>query len=450
MFDSAKFISAVEGHREKMMNALDYLWKNPETGYKEWKSHKYLADAYEALGYELTLAGDIPGFVTDIDTGRPGPKILVLSELDSIICPEHPNADPETGAVHSCGHCAQGAALLGVAAALKEPGMLDGLTGSIRLAVVPAEELLEIEYREGLRQKGIIRYFGGKPEFLHRGLFDGCDMAFMIHSGGGSHKFFVDLGANGCVAKTVSYLGRASHAGGAPHAGINALYAANLGMNAINALRETFVDNDHIRVHPIITKGGVMVNAIPGVVNMESYVRGASYDAIVEANVRVNRALTGAAVSMGANVQLCDRPGYMPVTNDPTLSKYFGEAAKCVVPEENVSVGVGWSYGSTDMGDLSVVMPAIHPHGSGAEGIGHGADYCIADPESAVVESAKVQLILLGMLMSGDAAKAKEVLQNAKPRFATREEYFAAQDALILDCKAVTYGEEGKAELNWK
>jgi len=450
MCDTKRLTQAVENHREKMMAALDYLWKNPETGYKEWKSHRYLADAYEALGYELKPAGDIPGFITDIDTGRPGPKILVLSELDSIICPEHPEADPETGAVHSCGHCAQGAALLGVAAALKEPGILDGLCGSIRLAVVPAEELLEIEYREGLRQKGIIRYFGGKPEFLHRGYFDGCDMAFMIHSGGGSHKFFVDLGANGCVAKTVSYLGRASHAGGAPHDGINALYAANLGMSAINALRETFIDNDHIRVHPIITKGGVMVNAIPGVVNMESYVRGASYDAIVAANTRVNRALAGAALSMGANVQLCDRPGYMPVANDPTLSKFFGEAAKCVVPEENVTVGEGWSYGSTDMGDLSVVMPAIHPHGSGTSGIGHGADYCIAEPECAVMESAKVQLILLGMLLSDDAAKAREVLANAKPRFATREEYFAAQDALILDSKAVTYGEEGKAELNWK
>ena len=78
------------------------------------------------------------------------------------------------------------------------------------------------------------------------------------------------------------------------------------------------------------------------------------------------------------------------------------------------------------------------------------ADYRIADPESAVVESAKVQLILLGMLMSDDAAKAKEVLQNAKPRFATREEYCAAQDALILDSRAVTYGEEGTATLEWK
>ena len=106
-----------------------YIWKNPETGYKEYKTSKYMAEVFTNLGYELVMADGITGFYTVLDTGKPGPELLILGELDSIICPDHPESDKETGAVHSCGHNAQCAALVGIAAALKEPGALDGLCG---------------------------------------------------------------------------------------------------------------------------------------------------------------------------------------------------------------------------------------------------------------------------------------------------------------------------------
>ncbi len=155
-----KLVAAVDKHRDLILKAQDYIWKNPETGYREVKTSAYLEKAYEALGYELIKAGDIPGFYCIVDTGRPGPEILVLGELDSLLCPTHPEADPETGAAHVCGHSAQSAALLGIAAALKEEGALDGLCGRIRLCAVPAEELIEIEYRSELMRQGKIRYFG--------------------------------------------------------------------------------------------------------------------------------------------------------------------------------------------------------------------------------------------------------------------------------------------------
>ena len=110
----------VEKHRDLILNSLDYIWKNPETGYKEWKTHKYMKDAFERLGYKLTEAGNIPGFVAEIDTGKEGPTDAVFGEMDALICGTHPEADDQTGAVHSCGHCAQTAALIGLAAALKE------------------------------------------------------------------------------------------------------------------------------------------------------------------------------------------------------------------------------------------------------------------------------------------------------------------------------------------
>jgi len=212
--------NAVQKHRDLILGAERYIWQNPETGYRETKTNAYLAKEFERLGYTLTYADGITGFYTVIDTGREGPEVLVLGELDSVICPTHPEADAETGAVHSCGHHAQCAALLGLAAALKEPHVLDGLSGRIRLCAVPAEELLEIEYRKELRAKGKIKYFGGKPEFLHRGYFDGVDMAFMIHT---AQDFQVTDGSIGCIAKNIIYRGKSAHAGGAPWQGVNAL-----------------------------------------------------------------------------------------------------------------------------------------------------------------------------------------------------------------------------------
>ena len=119
--------AAVEKYRDLILSAERYIWKNPETGYKEYKTSAYMARQFRALGYDLTMADGITGFYTVVDTGREGPEVLVLGELDSIICPAHPESDPETGAVHSCGHNAQCAALLGVAAALKEKEVLEGL-----------------------------------------------------------------------------------------------------------------------------------------------------------------------------------------------------------------------------------------------------------------------------------------------------------------------------------
>ncbi len=137
-----EFIAAAEKHTQLMLNTERYIWQNPETGYKEVKTSAYMAQIFRDLGYELTMAEGITGFYTTLDTGRPGPCVLIMAELDSVICPAHPEADPETGAVHSCGHNAQCAALAGIAAALKEPGILDRLCGKIKLCAVPAEELL--------------------------------------------------------------------------------------------------------------------------------------------------------------------------------------------------------------------------------------------------------------------------------------------------------------------
>lgn len=433
---------AVERYRELILAAERYIWQNPETGYKEHKTSAYMAEQFEKLGYRLTMADGITGFYTDLDTGRAGPTILVLGELDSVICPSHPEADPVTGAVHSCGHNAQCATLLGIAAALTDSDVQKGLCGKVRLCAVPAEELLEIEYRTQLKREGKIRYFGGKSEFLSRGYFDGVDIAFMVHT---SSSFSAIHGSVGCLAKSVTFKGKAAHAGGSPQNGCNALYAASCGLNAINAIRETFTEKEMIRVHPIVTHGGDMVNAIPATVTLESYVRGATFEAIVKNNKKVNRALCGAALSLGANIDITDTPGYAPLYNDPAMIELCAEAAKLAIPDEPFSVSDRFSTGSTDMGDLSCVMPVVHPYAGGACGTSHGSDYQIADPERACVKNAMWQLAMLSLLLRKGGKRAYEIKAQFKPSFASFAEFLAFQDSLYDTGDRITYNEDGTA-----
>ncbi len=437
-----RFVHAVEAHRALILEAERYIWNNPETGYKEFKTSAYMEEKFTELGYELIKPDGITGFCTVLDTGRPGPELLILGELDSVICPTHPEADPVTGAVHACGHNAQCAALLGIAAALKDPDVLSMFSGRIRLCAVPAEELLEIEYRKQLRADGKIRYFGGKTEFLARGMFDGVDLAFMVHT---EHNFSVLAGSVGCLAKEIVYKGKASHAGAAPWDGNNALYAATCGLNAVNAIRETFKERDIIRVHPIVTHGGDMVNAIPGTVSLESYVRGSTFEGIADANKKVNRALTGAALSLGTNIEIVDIPGYAPLINDASMAETAKEAFEALFPEEDFRIHDTPSTGSTDMGDLSCVIPVFHPFGAGSSGVLHGSDFYISDPEVACVKCAAFQLAFAYLLLKDGGARAKEIVAAYKPRFADKEAYLAYMDSLNASGDRITYGEDGTA-----
>ena len=135
----SNILKNVDKHRELIAEAERYIWAHPETGFKEFETTEYLRKTFESLGYKVTLGEDITGFYTVVDTGREGPEVLMLAELDSVVCHAHKDSNKETGAVHACGHHAQCAALVGIAAALKEEGALDSLCGRIRLCAVPAE-----------------------------------------------------------------------------------------------------------------------------------------------------------------------------------------------------------------------------------------------------------------------------------------------------------------------
>ena len=449
----------VDKHREEILAAEDYIWRHPETGFREWKTTAYMQDVFEKAGYTLVKAGDIPGFYTDIETGRPGPKLLIMAELDALSAPNHVQA--VDGCAHACGHHAQCAAMAGIALALKEPGALDGLSGSVRLMCVPAEELIELDFRDGLRRAGVIHYLGGKTEFMYRGLLDGVDMAMMVHGmtkgtgvnedGDSDLDFHAQLGMNGCMAKNIRYKGKSAHAGGAPHMGVNAEYAAMLGLQACNDLRETFQEKDTIRFHPILMGANCAVNIIPDEMKIESYVRGKSLEAIKRENIKMNRALTGAALAMGAGVELSDRPGYAPEYHDPAFMKLAEDCCVALCGRKKVVFDYdGWSTGSSDFGDITCVMPGVQISAGGGTGTLHGIDFQIADPNRMCVNAAKVELFLADALLSDDAKAAKEIIANYKPQYPSIKAYLDAIDALTLDKDAVKYDEKGNVTIDFQ
>lgn len=441
------FAEAVERQRKLMNSAMDFIWANPEVGYKEWKTSGWLEKRFEELGYQVKRAGDIPGFTAEFDTGRPGPVAAVMGELDALMCATHPAADPETKAVHACGHLIQTSVMLGIAAALKEPGLADGMCGKIRFIAVPAEETIDLAFRESLVKKGVIRYMAGKIEFLRRGFFDGVDMAMMFHVTTAEGPLFALIdGCDGCITKHFEYRGVAAHAGGAPHKGVNALYAASLGLQACNSLRETFQEKDYVRYHPIINQAGVAANAIPDVASLDTYVRAATLEAMVSTNRRINRAIGASAAALGAHVKIVDRPGNLPYRSDKNLTRQLHFLITDLFGEGQFAE-TGWDTQSTDVGDISSLMPVVQHLCAGAVGAQHGEDFYIADRQKAVMNPALALLCLLYDLLKEEAALARKVIEEYEPVFSDKEEYFAAVDRIGQEKELVRYVGNDCAEI---
>lgn len=440
-----EYKSIIDSIRDDIIEWEAFTAGHPETGFKEWTNHAYIFKKLQEWGYDAVEADGIPGLYADIDTRKAGASVLVLAELDAITCFGHPLADKITGAAHACGHNVQCAALLAVAYALKQKGALDGLSGRIRFCFVPAEELIETDFRRELIEKGVIHYMGGKVEMLYRGWFDGFDVAFMVHvAEGPSGMFYVDRGSNGNIMKNVLFIGKAAHAGACPWEGINALNAAVNGLNIVNSLRETFRDEDRVRVHGIITNGGSAPNTVPDSVRLEYKVRAASLKGMTDANRKVNRALSAAAAAVGARVRISDRLGYMPLRNDRNLTLLAIKAMKEVVDESGIRDNYdNISGGCTDMGDLSAIIPCVHLYASGASGHGHGSDYEVSDIDSACLNPAKLQLALLKLLLEDGGREAKRISKDFKPVFKDKSEYFDALAKLQFDGETVEYLDDG-------
>ena len=411
----ARVCAAIEARRETLFRFAEAVAERPELGFFEVETAQRFSAALDDLGLAHETGLALTGVRAVLEGGTPGPTVAVLGELDALPVPGHPRANAD-GVAHACGHNAQLAMVLGVAHGLIESDALAHLAGRVVLMAVPAEEYVQLARRLELRRGGRLEFLSGKAELFRLGAFDDVDMAMMVHTISGPQYGAFAFGSsnNGVAAKLVRFVGCASHAGSSPDQGINALNAAHVALAAMHAQRETYRDADHVRVHPIITHGGDVVNAVPADVRMEMFVRGASLEAIADASTKVDRALRAGALAIGARVEVTTLPGYLPMRNDLTLVDLFKANAERLVGTDQVT-DAGHRGGSTDMGDLSQVMPTVHPYAGGVVGQGHGADYEIVDPERAIANPARALAMTVVDLLGNDATNARQVLATARP-----------------------------------
>ncbi|MCZ6635673.1 MAG: amidohydrolase [bacterium] len=422
---------AIDRRQGQIERIGDHIMVNPELGFKEFETAKLVAGTMEEFGISHETGLGITGVKGVLRGKKPGPTVALIGELDSLLVSDHPDADAATGAAHACGHNAQIAGLMGAMMGIVDSRAAEDLAGTVIFFAVPAEEYVEVEYRLGLVREGKLSFLGGKPELIQLGHFDDVDMAVMIHthSDESLKKAGVSASSNGFVSKMIRFLGRAAHAGGAPHKGVNALNAAQIALSAIHAQRETFQDQDAIRVHPVITKGGDLVNVIPAEVKMETYVRGRTSEAILDANAKVDRALRAGAMAVGAKVEIETLPGYMPLKNDPDLKDLFQTNSESLFGADEFSE-VGHRTGSTDMGDVSHIMPALHPYMAGASGPGHSVEWHISDKEMGYVAPAKSLAMLAVDLLYGEADQAKGILKDYRPEM-SKQAYLEFQSQMF-------------------
>lgn len=419
-----KVIQEIEKNKEHIKNIGRNIYNHPELGYKEYRTTEIISNELDALGLKVDRNIAITGCRGCSNIEKEGPKIAVLGELDSVICFDHPDADKVTGAIHACGHNIQVSVMVAVAIGLIKSGVIKELDGKVDFMAVPSEEYIEMEFRNKLKKEGKLKYFGGKQELIYKGAFDDVDMSMMIHSLAldlEDKYMIVNPTGNGFIGKNIDFIGKEAHAGGEPENGINALNMAMLAINSMHVQRETFRDEDKVRVHQIITKGGDIVNVVPADVKMETCVRAKTIEAMLDANEKIDKSAIGAANILGGKVKISDMPGYLPLYTDKNLNYLFKENALMLV-DGNKILDKQEFTGSFDFGDISHIMPVLHPFIGGVQGGLHSRDYKIIDEDIAYILPAKSLALTIIDILYDKAKVGKKILKEFVPKM-KKEEY---------------------------
>ncbi len=377
------------------------LWAHPEVGYHETYTSARIRDflGLHVPGVEIT---------TFARTGlrlRLGPghdrAVALVAELDALIVPAHPAADPVTGAVHACGHHTQVGITCAVVAELASKPW--DLPYDLVVVFVPAEEYIDLETRRALRDAGEIAWFGGKPEAMRLGVFDDVDAAVLTHTMGGGYDtptVELDCDLAGFAYKHVTFHGRAAHAGFVPFAGVNAASMAVLYQTAIGLGRQQLREDVLARLNPVVSSAPMATNVIPDTARVSTDVRTIDLAYMSELSARLDAMARGAALALGGVAEIDTEVGYLPFRQHRRLSEPFREAFRAgVAGLEALLDDRGGSAAAGDVGDLSVMLPCIQIGYSGLEGTVHGADLHLDDP--VTVLDAVPRFILEGLRRLG-------------------------------------------------
>lgn len=426
----ARARAAIERRSDEIVALAEELWRYPEIGFQEVRTSEIVRRELARLGIAYRAGLAITGIKAHVSGGAPGPTVAVLGEMDALVLPRHPAADPVTGQVHACGHHLQLTIMLAVGMALVQTGIMDRLSGQLVLFAVPAEEYSQLAYPIQLRREGRLGCLVGKAELMRLGALDDVDIAIQtkISTHPTDRKLNTYRSSNACLAKWLRVVGQAARADHVPHQGVNARNAATLALAAINAQRETFQDAENVRVHPILRRGGDDVSVVPGEATVETFVRARTIEGLEDASHKVDRSARAGAVAVGAKLEVQTALLALPLRNDPALVELFSANAAALVGADQVWQGDNLP-GSTDLGDLSQVMPCLHSSAGGVSGTLHGADFRVVDYALATLVPAQVLAMTVIDLLADDASEARRVLAARRPAL-TRTEYLALHKRL--------------------
>ena len=324
----------VEERKTELAAIADELYRFPETGLEEYHSMSLLTGILEREGFllERGIAGLPTAFRASFGDG--GPVIAILAEMDAL-----------PGIGHACGHNVIAAAAVGAAIALRH--CLPASAARVIVLGTPAEEL------------GI-----GKCELIKAGIFKDVEFAMMVHPSSKRQVLKMYLG----LAKVhFTFFGKPSHAAAYPEEGVNALDGAILTFNGINALRQ-HVRQD-VRIHGIITQGGVAPNIIPEKAACSFYVRADDLDEVEQVRKRVIACAQGAAVASGCRLQVDeDERVLAPLKLNHAFSALYSRQLGFLGLQESMAPA-DKNKGSSDIGNVSQIVPTIHPHVPIGDGI---------------------------------------------------------------------------------
>ena len=419
-----RICDTIDAHAVELIAFAEDIYTHAETGYAEHRTAQCVADwLTQRCGLPVETGLAHTGVRAQLGTARPA--VCLIGELDGIRSPAHPFAVPETGMSHACGHHMQLAALAGAALALCVPEVAAQLGGSAVFFAVPCEEHVPMNRLTQLRAQGIASRCGGKPELLLTGGFDGIDAAVTTHAHMVSCSSDFLLGSNstsGFLSKLIHIKGRASHTAISPEKGVNALDVVTLARSAIGMLRSTLRDQDHVRIGEVVQMGSSAVNVVPHDVTVDLQVRAKTWDALLDADKKIDRAYRAAAYAFGAEIEITDDMGYLPVIPEPPCPALV-QAAQALADRasyEPVDLTVH-NAASTDVGDLSHRMPVVNFTFSGFSGALHGADFRITDREKAYILPAKLAALTVYHLLKDDAAQARALIRQYQPRMTAAE-----------------------------
>jgi len=402
-------------NKEEINLLAENLLKCPELGYKENKTKEYLVNYLKEKGFKIENECFETAFSVSIGDGHP--HIGLIAELDAIPTLGHKYANiNDNNAAHACGHSSQCVAMAGAISMLKN----EKINGKITLFFTPAEEYTDIKYREKLIKEKRIKYIGGKINMLEKGLFDDVDIFIHLHAMSESkYKFSVGSNLGGFVYKKITFNGRAAHAAVAPYLGINALNEYALFNDALNMLRETFKDEDTVRIHGFISEGGQTVNSIPERVVYECYVRSCTESGLLDAALKIDYAAKYCAKAIGGFSKIETRPGYLPLIQDDDINKIVLEEMLKLVDIDDIEMNKP-SMAAGDVGDISIFKPVIQFGYGGFTGIPHGKTFMAIDNELVYFKT--MQLIYnLVMNLNSKPQYVMNISNNYKSRMSRKD-----------------------------